>query len=99
MAFLSVDLNQLLVPAEFVPAASRFVLTKLVLEAVLVAPATELVLEFLPFSFGIRVVTLAIGTQRTFVLDRVSISAVQDMPGRKASFSLIRIFTLNFVAS
>src|SRR5688572_16583598 len=31
-------------------------------------------------SFGNRVVTLAIGTDRTFVCDRVSISAVTDMP-------------------
>src|SRR5436190_3835579 len=50
-------------------------------------------------SFGRRVVTLAIGTVSTLALDRVSISAVTDMPGRNASFSLTRILTSNLVAS
>src|SRR5580765_5366364 len=54
---------------------------------------------FASFSFGKRVVTLAKGTVRTLVRLRVSISAVTDMPGRKASFSLMRIFTSNLVAS
>src|SRR5215813_10587594 len=41
--------------------------------------------------FGRRVVTLAIGTDSTLVRERVSISAVTDMPGRNGSFSLMRI--------
>src|SRR6185503_3150710 len=48
---------------------------------------------------GNRVVTLAMGTDRTFDCDRVSMSAVTDMPGRKFSFSVTRIFTSNLVAS
>src|SRR6266496_3105900 len=35
--------------------------------------------------FGTRVVTLWIGTVSTLVRDRVSISAVTDMPGRNSS--------------
>src|SRR5437879_3161623 len=50
-------------------------------------------------SFGVRVVTLTKGTVSVFVRERVSISAVTDMPGRKASFSWIRILTSNLVAS
>jgi len=95
--FFSDDLNQLLVPAEFVLEPARLV----AIEVAFVAVVTELVFElfFFPLSLGIRVVTLAMGTQSTFVRDLVSISAVQDIPGRKPSFSLTRIFTLNLVAS
>src|SRR5258708_3732973 len=46
-------------------------------------PLMELVFE--P-SLGRRVVMLAIGTASTLVRERVSISAVTDMPGRKISF-------------
>src|SRR5205085_10902140 len=53
--------------------------------------ALDLASPFLFFSFGIRVVTLAMGPLKLLVRDRVSISAVTDMPGRKRSFSLIRI--------
>src|SRR5258707_9782751 len=55
--------------------------------------------SFLFLSLGRRVVTLAIGTESTLVWDRVSISAVTDIPGRKISFSLTRILTSNLVAS
>ena len=48
---------------------------------------------------GRRVVTARIGTLSTLVRERVSMSAVTDIPGRKASFSVTRIFTWNFVAS
>src|ERR1044071_3301095 len=51
------------------------------------------------FSLGSLVVTLAMGTVITLARLRVSISAVTDMPGRNASFSLIRILTSNLVAS
>src|SRR4051794_20948455 len=48
---------------------------------------------------GNRVVTLWIGTVSTLVRERVSISAVTDIPGRNASLSATRIFTSNFGAS
>src|SRR5579872_7011647 len=48
---------------------------------------------------GRRVVTLWIGTVRTFWRARVSISAETDMPGRNASLSRTRILTSNFGAS
>ena len=61
---------------------------------------TALVFAALPWgSLGSRVVTLWIGAERTFVRERVSISAVTDMPGRKFSFSSTRIRTSNLVAS
>ena len=44
-------------------------------------------------------VTLAKGTVRELLDERVSISEVTDMPGRNDSFSAMRILTLNFVAS
>src|SRR2546427_315670 len=50
-------------------------------------------------SLGNRVVTLWIGTDRTFVRERVSTSAVTVIPGRKFSFSSTRILTSNLVAS
>src|ERR1043166_32191 len=59
------------------------------LASVLVPADREFVLE----SFGALLVTLANGTVSAFVRERVSISAVTDMPGRNASFSSIRIFT------
>src|SRR5437870_11151814 len=55
--------------------------------------------SFLSLSFGTRVVTLAKGTVRELLDERVSISEVTDMPGRNDSFSAMRILTLNFVAS
>ena len=48
---------------------------------------------------SIASVTLAIGTHKTLVRLRVSISAVTDIPGRNGSFSWIRILTSNLVAS
>src|SRR5579862_3214875 len=48
---------------------------------------------FLSFSFGMRVVTLAIGTVNTLVRKRVEISAVTDIPGLNCSFSWMRIRT------
>ena len=45
------------------------------------------------FRFGTRVVTQAMGTPMTLVRERVSISAVTDMPGRKSSFSVKRMRT------
>src|SRR6185369_17321010 len=87
---VSLDFRSFADSTTLVPAA-------LVLEPIteLVGPLGQLVSVFL----GRRVVTLAIGTVRTFVRDRVSMSAVTDMPGRKISFSLIRILTSNLVAS
>src|SRR5215831_2239870 len=67
--------------------------------AELVAAAIEFVDESFGLSFGMRVVTLAMGTVRMLVRYRVSISAVTDIPGRNPSFSLTRIFTPNLVAS
>src|SRR5439155_23564405 len=61
--------------------------------------AAALASAFLSFPFGTRVVTLAKGTVSAFVLERVSISAVTDIPGLNCSFSLMRILTLNFVTS
>src|SRR6266702_37114 len=80
---------------EFVDETSEFVLPVVVLVPVL----DPLASPFLSLSLGKRVVTLAMGTARTFVRERVSISAVTDIPGRNCSFSLIRIFTENLVAS
>src|ERR1035441_716430 len=48
---------------------------------------------------GGRVVTLASGTVSTLVRYSVSMSALTDMPGRKASLSLSRIRIWNLVAS
>src|ERR1035441_8114624 len=48
---------------------------------------------------GGRVVTLASGTVSTLVRYSVSMSALTDMPGRKASLSLSRMRTWNLVAS
>src|SRR5438034_7233332 len=65
-------------------------LDELVAATVILPPfAGEFVLE----SFGVRLVTLAKGTVNAFVRERVSISAVTDMPGRNASFSSMRILT------
>src|SRR5208282_3738280 len=54
-----------------------------------------------PFLGGLggRVVTLASGTVSTLVRYSVSMSALTDMPGRKASLSLSRMRTWNLVAS
>src|SRR5262245_50957469 len=75
--------------------------TELVL--VTARPLVSVDLFFQPFLssgfLGVRVVTLWIGTVRTLVRERVSTSAVTDMPGRKGSFSRMRILTSNFVAS
>src|SRR5664280_1450602 len=62
-------------------------------------PETPLVTALVSGSLGKRVVRLAMGTVRTLVRYRVSISAVTDMPGKNNSFSLIRMWTSNFVAS
>src|SRR5262245_38735324 len=73
-----------------------------VLEAeVFCASSTTLVFpELSPLpSFGRRVVTLWMGTDKTFVRERVSTSALTDIPGRNFSFSLTRILTSNLVAS
>ena len=51
------------------------------------------------FGFGGRVVTLASGTVSTLVRYLVSMSALTDMPGRKASLSVKRMRTWNLVAS
>src|ERR1035437_3084849 len=79
--------------AEFVdgPAAVEFVPPPLPLLVLLVAANS--------FGLGNRVVMLWPGTLRTLVRERVSISAVTDMPGRKDSLSSIRILTWNLVAS
>src|SRR5262249_33722634 len=75
-------------------AAREFVLTELV------PVAREFVFAvFIGLIFGNRAVTLAMGTVSAFVRERVPISAVTDMPGRKSSFSLMRIWSSNFVAS
>src|SRR6185437_13279725 len=70
---------------------NELVATSELVEAEFVPVAVVLVFAGLSFpvflSLGSRAVTLAMGTDRTFVRERVSISAVTDIPGRKASFS------------
>src|SRR5437879_768766 len=58
----------------WVLAANEFVLAAVALAGGGSSGATPVVLPLLAFSFGSRVVTLAMGTVSTFVRERVSIS-------------------------
>src|ERR1039458_8323265 len=91
---------------DFLSGASLLVATLLeataLLETTALVPDLAAVVLVPPVflgGLGGRVVTLASGTVSTLVRYSVSMSALTDMPGRKASLSLSRMRTWNLVAS